>query len=242
MLARQATQGRIAGSHVASSGLQLAIQAPGEVVTLSDDDLSVINDRHSAEELTAEDVVVFQDFALSNARVSDRPIQFTTAALEKLATLAEAGRSVCFNHLYGEIIGATFAGDVAEATVRDVEATWMRLRWYGVDNDRTSPERRQRLQDCRTGALRFGSVGVQGGAWEFVEVETADGWDHFFLIDDADDLQLREYSRVFFPASQGAGDAKFSANGSARAADGPLSNPTPLPVVEAPSPKVICVL
>lgn len=233
VLARQlpasgaAGSGRFAGSRVAPSGLQLALQAPGSVIATADDDVRAINDRHSAQELASSDVVVFQDYALSSARISDRPLQFTTAALRKLAALAEAGRTVCFNHDVNEVIGSTFAGDVAEATVRDVEATWLRLRWYGVLTDQTGPERRQRLQDCRTGALRYGSVHVVGGAWDFVEVEGPEGPEYFYLIDDADDLNLYEYSRCFIGASRGAGDHKFSAHSgrNAGAKGAPASTP-----------------
>ena len=232
-LAHELAAGPVSGSRVASSGLQLAMQATGEVVAVSDDDIRAINDRHSSEALSADDVVVLQDFALSNARISDRPIQFTTAALHKLAACAAGGRTVCFNHDWSDVIGATFAADVTDATVREVEATWLRLRWYGVVNADTSPERRQRLQDCRTGTLRFGSVGVWGGNWEFVEVEGPDGFDYFYLVDDADDLELREYSRVYFGASAGAGDAKFRASGR------PSSPPAP---TSGASPKVLCVL
>ena len=234
-LAKAASAGHVAGSRVSASGLQLAMQAPGTVIELADDDLSVINDRHSAQALTAEDVVVFQDYALPNVRANDRPIQFTTAALSKLASHAEAGRTVLKGHVWDSVIGATFAGDVVEETVREIQASWLRLRWYGVTTDQTSPERRQHLQDCRTGTLRFGSVGVVGGDWEFVEVEGPDGWDYFYVIDDSDDLTLREYSRVYYGAMTGAGDSKFS----------PIKTgkpPPPPPPAPAEKPQVLCVL
>lgn len=241
-LAKQAARGHLSGSHVSSSGLQLAMQAPGAVIELADDDLTVINERHSSQELTAEDLVVFQDYALSNVRANDRPIQFTTAAIEKLAAHATAGRSVLKGHNRDAVIGATFAGDTVEATVRDVEATWLRLRWYGVTTDQTSPERRQRLQDCRTGTLRFGSVGVVGGDWEFVEIEGPDGWDYFYMIDDSDDLTLREYSRCFMGAATGAGDAKFAAGADSGSSDDTATPPPSSSPAPATKPQVLCVL
>lgn len=233
-LARDLGTGPFLGSRVAPGGVALAMQAPGATVAVQDDDVRAINERHSAEALEAGDLVVFQDYALSSRRVSDRPLQFTTAALEKLAALAAAGRTVCFNHDKDEVIGATFAGDVAEATVRGVEASWLRLRWYGVLTDQTSEGRRQRLLDCRTGTLRFGSVCVVGGEWDFVEVEGPDGPEFFYLIDDDDSLNLYEYSRCYIGASTGAGDHKFGPGG--------VPAPTHPNAPTGASPPTLCVL
>lgn len=234
VLLRAAPGTHFAGERVAPGGLALAMQASSRSVELTDADLRTINDRHSAQELSKDDVVVFQDYALSDRRITAPPIRFTQAALRKFAAQAVAGRSVCFDHRNNELIGATFDGDVAEATVRDLAAHWLRLRWYAVLNDQTSPERRQRVQDCRTGVLRFGSVGVFGGEWTFQEVEGPDGPEYFYEIDDSPSLGLREYSRVYIGAADGAGDHKFSAaSTSAR---------TPAALSPSPKPQVLCVL
>ena len=44
-----------------------------------------------------------------------------------------------------------------------------------IRNAETSAERRQMLQDCQTGVLRYCSIHVTGGTWSFHEVETPDG-------------------------------------------------------------------
>ena len=245
-LARDLTAKRVAGVQVAPSGVHvdLAMQDAGEAIEATTDDLRTINARHAGQELAAEDVVVFQDYALSSARMNDRPIQFTRAALERLADEFSAGRSVCLGHNHDHVIGATFAADVVDETVRGVEASWLRIRWYGVLTDQTSEARRQTLQDCRTGVLRFGSVGVWGGAWEFVELEGPDGPEFFYLIDASDDLMGREYSRVYFGASTGAGDSKFSAAPTTGAPAPTPSTPASPPSREggAVTPQVLCVL
>ena len=226
--------GRFAGERLAPQGVQLAMQSAGAVIAVSDEDVRAINDRHSSQQLAAEDLVVFQDFALSDARIVSPPIRFTRAALDTLAEQAAAGRTVCHQHRHTEVIGTTFAADVVEQEVRGVSAHWLRLRWYAVLTDQTSPERRQRVQDCRTGALRYGSVGVTGGEWDFVEMEGPDGPEFFYLVDTSDTLSLMEYSRCHLGAASGAGDHKFSAGTPA-----PIAPPAP-PV--RTSPDLVCVL
>ena len=232
-LARDTPPAAFSGSRVAPSGLTLAMQAAGRVVEASAEDLAVINDLHSGQALDAADVVVLQDYALSDARIDYPPIRFTGAALAKLAAHAEEGRTVCFNHDTDQVIGATFAAHVEGATVRGIEATWLRLRWYAVLTDQTSAERRQRVQDCRTGVLRYGSVGISGGSWDFVEVEGPNGFEYFYLIDDSDDLRLREYSRCYLGAAHGAGDSKFAA---------PAPTTPPTQPASGGTPKTLCVL
>lgn len=217
--------------------VSLAMQAQGEVIEASDDDLALINERHSAQELAAGDVVVFQDYALHNQRLVYRSLQFTTGALEHLAGRAQAGRTVLFDHRHTAPIGAVFAADIVQATVRDIEARWLRLRWYAVLTDQTDDARRQLVQDCRTGVLRFGSVGMRGGDWQFQEIETDDGFDFWYTIDADDTLEMLEYSRVYMGAAQGAGDAKFRA--ALSATPGPESQPGAGPP-RPPAPKPVC--
>ncbi|MEO1077563.1 MAG: hypothetical protein AAFX41_16610 [Bacteroidota bacterium] len=233
----------------APGALRLAMQAAAQDIQASDDDLALINERHSGLALSVDDVVVFQDYALHNRRLTHRSLQFTRGALDALAARARDGRSVIRDHRWRDLIGSVFDADVVEATVRGVEAAWLRLRWYAVLTDDTSPERRSLIQDCRTGVLRFGSVGVMGGSWEFQEIETEDGWDYWYLIDDdgADgqpgSLDLQEYSRTVMGAAQGAGDHKFSGQ-----ADGDVTSPAldslqPAPRRDAPSKTIdLCVL
>ncbi|MEM8558369.1 MAG: hypothetical protein AAGG50_11155 [Bacteroidota bacterium] len=202
--------------------LRLSMQAAGEAIAPSADDLRTINARHSGVELAADDVVIFQDYALHTQRLARRPLQFTRAALQTLAKRAREGRTVLFDHQADRPLGAVFAADVVDATVRDIETAWLRLRWYAVLNEDTSAERRQLIQDCRSGVLRYGSCAPLGGQWDFQEVEDPDGeWSYFWLIDTADDLNLTEYSRVYLGAAQGAGDHKFSGRG--------MSAPAPSP-------------
>ncbi|MEL7364042.1 MAG: hypothetical protein AAFN13_18345, partial [Bacteroidota bacterium] len=221
--------------------LRLAMQAAAQDIQASDDDLALINERHSGLALTADDVVVFQDYALHNQRLTHRSLQFTRGALNTLAARARDGRSVIRDHMWRDLIGSVFDADVVEATVRGVVApdggavAWLRLRWYAVLTDDTSPERRSLIQDCRTGVLRFGSVGVIGGSWDFQEIETENGWDYWYLIDDdgsdgqPGSLDLQEYSRTVMGAAQGAGDHKFSGQADS------LDSPQPAPRREAPS-------
>ncbi|MEM8599293.1 MAG: hypothetical protein AAGF99_05185 [Bacteroidota bacterium] len=219
----------------ASTALRLSMQAAGAAIEASADDLRTINARHSGVELTTDEVVVLQDYALHNQRLARRSIQFTRGALEKLATRAKEGRTALFDHQADRPLGSVFDADVVEETVRGVEGAWLRLRWYAVLNDETSAERRQLIQDCRSGVLRFGSCGLMGGDWQFQEVEDENGdWDYFWLIDDADNLDLTEYSRVYLGAAQGAGDHKFSERGGA---------PTPPTLPTKPSTAIdLCVL
>lgn len=211
-LARQLAAGPLPGSRVLASELTLRMQTAGQAIAVSADDLRVINGTHSGAELAEAEVAVFQDYAANDVRVDMPPIRFTRAALRKFADHAIQGRSVKLDH-GRTLVGATFAADVEETTVREVAAHWLRLRWYAVLNDQTSPERRQDVQDCRTGVRRFGSIGMFGGDWQFQEIEGPDGFEYFYDIDDDDSLWLREYSRVDLGAVAGAGDHQFQRSG-----------------------------
>lgn len=232
--------GHVGGAAIAPAGLQLAMQGQAETITPSAEDLRVINASHSGRELTADEVVVFQDYAACTARVPRPPIRFTRAYLDRMAEAATEGRTVLFDHRDNDPIGATFAADVVEYTVRGIEAEWLRIRWYAVVNETTSEERRQRVQDCETGVLRYCSIRAMGGSWDFHEAELPDGsYDYFYVVDAADDANLGEHSRVYLGAVPGAGDHKFSFDDSATE---PPSGGAPKPDPTSSTPRVLCVL
>lgn len=232
LLRSSASSAPVSGARIAPTGLQLAMQTSAKVIEATDEDLRVINERHSAQELTKDDVVVFQDYACSTARVVRPPIKFTRAYLDRMAEKATEGRTVLHDHREDRHIGTTFQADVVTSTVRGVEAEWLRTRWYAVLNDQTSDERRQLIQDCRTGVLRYTSIRALGGSWTFTELEGPDGPEYFYEIDDAADADLGEVSRVYKGAVSGAGDHKFSAK-----------ETTPLNPSDSPKPsQVLCVL
>ena len=235
------------GQLVSPAGVQLSMQAGGDRVEATADDLRLINEHHSAQELTADDVVVFQDYACSTARIPFPPIRFTRAYLDRMAELAAQGRSVLFEHDEQQPIGTTFAADVVSATVRGVTADWLRIRWYAVLSDQTSAERRQRVQDCRTGILRYTSIRAMGGTWDFQETEVPDGaggttWDYHYLVDTSESANLGEVSRTFLGASTGAGDHKFSAKAGEISPDSSIQPAPPQTAADGGSPKVLCVL
>lgn len=232
---RQLAPGQaVPASRLAPEGVRLdfAMQDAGEAIAPGADDLRVINRLHSGLELTEDDVVVFQDYALSTERMNDRPIRISRAALDALAEQYAAGRSVLLDHQWDRPIGSTFAADVVEETVRGVQAEWLRIRWFAVLTDDTSPDRRQLVQDCRTGALRFGSCGLYGGEWVFAELE---GGDFEYVVQPAEDLHGREYSRVYYGANTGAGDHKFTASKDGHPSHGP-SRPATTGPAAPPSP------
>jgi hypothetical protein len=210
---------------LAGGSLRLAVESTLRLsAEVSDAELRAINE-HAHVALTKDQVRVFTDYAIHNKRLVTRPLQFTTAALEAMAEQAKAGRSILHNHRTGEPLGSSFDAEVVRETVRGVEADWVRIKWFGVVSDDTSPERRQRLLDCATGVYRFGSVGVSGGKRKVKDVETPDGWDYWLEIDADDTLLLEEYSRVHMGAAQGAGDMKFTADGTGAAAKDGLNGP-----------------
>ena len=85
-------------------------------------------------------------------------------------------------------IGATFAAEIREDTVRGQKANWLVVRHYVVTKG-ASPERLQHVSDMRFGVLRYTSISFSGGAWEYVE---GPGGDYFFRVDDSDEATGRD--------------------------------------------------
>lgn len=209
-------QARLLELRASGKPVRLRFQPAGQAASPSSEDLQLINERHSSVELTEDDIIVFQDYAVSD-RVANKPIRFTEAALERLAESYTSGRTVLFHHNDEYPVGTTFAAEVAEETVRGVEAKWLKTRWYAVTKN-ASEQRLQDIQDAQTGVMRYASVGIFGGQWEHVETDAEDG-EHsvrYFLIDDnpgaprTERLDGREMSRVYLGAMEGAGDSSFS--------------------------------
>ena len=203
--------------HLKSEQLAVSFQGTGRPAEVTDEDLAVINERHSAITLSAEDIVVFEDYA-ANDRLTSKPVRLTKKALEKFAADYTQGRTVQYDHDEDKPVGATFAAQVIEDTLRGVTANWLVTRWYAVTKD-ASELRRQRIQDMQTGVKRYTSVGLTGGSWDFQEVEGPDGGTiYFYEVDDDENARPRlesdELSRVKMGAVYGACDsvAKNSAN------------------------------
>lgn len=196
-------------SHIKGDALQVRFNGVGQRVTATADDLRTINERHSQIELTAEDIVVFQDYAANDVRTR-RPLRFTKEYLEAIVASYEEGRTTLLHHRETYPIGATFAARVEKATVRGVEANWLVVRHYAVTRD-ASPERLQHIQDMQTGVLRYTSIEARGGNWQWQEVEGPNGTEYYYEVDASDDAEGGELSRVYLGAMYGAGDSKFSA-------------------------------
>ena len=193
--------------HVEGESLAPTFAARGEAAEVTQEDLDIINERHSGQQLEASDIEVFQRYSANDKRMR-RPLRFTSRALRKLAEEFTEGRTVLVNHDNDRWLGRTFAARVEEATVRGITANWLAVRFYVV-TEGASEQRMQDIQDVRTGVMGYDSPTVAGGAWEFQEVEGPDGeTDYFYEIDsdpDGDPLEAWELSMVYIGAGRGAG-------------------------------------
>lgn len=193
-------------------GVRVSFAGPGERVTPTEADMAAIN-AGSPSPLTADDVHVFQDYAVSDGPIT-QPIRFTRAALDRIAACYDEGRSVLRDHDSGLLSGRTFAADIVREAVRGgQEHDWVRVRWFALAAN-PDARRAQFVADCRAGILRECSVGVDGGLWDFVEAPGGTG-DYYFVIDDSAEAPMRldavELSRVNMGACIGAGDVRGAA-------------------------------
>lgn len=193
-----------------ATGAALSIQfaGTGQPVRVTSDDLDRIN-QHSRLDLAEADVAVFEDYAAHSLRAT-KPVRFTQRALEALAAEYIKGRTVLMHHDQRHPIGATYHADVVQATHNDVEASWLRIKWYGVLKD-ASQKRSQDLMDCRTGVMRYTSIRFDGGNWQYHEDEVSGAYVYWYEIDidetGVTPLTAIEVSRVGLGAMQGASDA-----------------------------------
>lgn len=210
-----AAQADVLAHYLQGESLAATFQGQGKAATVTEQDLRIINERHSGDELTADDIRVFERYS-ANDVLMRRPLRFTKAALEKLAADAEQGRTVLIQHDTQRYFGRVFAGTVEEATVRGVTANWLVTRLYAVTKG-ASEARLQDISDVAHGIIGFDSVTVAGGDWTFVEVEGPEDADgnrshhYHYEVDDNEGaprperLELRELSMVHLGAVDGAG-------------------------------------
>lgn len=163
--------------------MKVAFQGLGKKAEPTKDDLAVIN-QHASETLTMDDVRVFERYVANDAPMRS-PLKFTRRALVKFAEDFVQGRGVHLDHLNSKGFGRTFAADVVEATVRGIEANWLRLRFYAVTKNATA-ERLQLLQDVASGVLSYDSITFMAGRWTFHEVSEGEQEIFFFEVDDDD--------------------------------------------------------
>ena len=174
------------------SASQASVHEPTET------ELAKINEISSVD-LSAGEVVVFEDFAASNEQMEKRPMRLTESALRRLKARYRRGRQFRAGHDEKQRVGATFDAEVTEANVNGHDALWLRTKSYAVRNEETTPKRRQLIQDMKTGVLQYTSIGAQGGSWDTVELD-GEGGGHMIEISHDPDagkpLQVIELSRV----------------------------------------------
>lgn len=172
------------------------------------EELEQINELSSVQ-LGADEVVVFEDLAASTEPMPNRPMRLTKSALQRLASRYRDGRQFVVQHDVTERVGSTFDASVSRETVDGTEADWLRVKSFAVVNEETTDERRQTIQDMKTGVLRHTSVSLDGGEWETVELETDAGERTLIEIRDNPDasgqrLEAEELSRVHLGAVENA--------------------------------------
>jgi hypothetical protein len=172
------------------------------------DELEQINELSSVQ-LGADEVVVFEDLAASTEPMPNRPMRLDVSALNRLAERYRDGRQFVVQHDVTERVGSTFDASVSRETVDGTEADWLRVKSFAVVNEETTDERRQTIQDMKTGVLRHTSVSLDGGEWETVELETDAGERTLIEIRDNPDasgqrLEAEELSRVHLGAVENA--------------------------------------
>lgn len=172
------------------------------------EELEQINELSSVQ-LGADEVVVFEDLAASTEPMPNRPMRLTKSALQRLASRYRDGRQFVVQHDVTERVGSTFDASVSRETVGGTEADWLRVKSFAVVNEETTDERRQTIQDMKTGVLRHTSVSLDGGEWETVELETDAGERTLIEIRDNPDasgqrLEAEELSRVHLGAVENA--------------------------------------
>lgn len=189
-----------------------------ETVTLepTDSRLEQINDAHSDITLQTDDVEIFRDFAVHDRGPAEgmrRPLQFTQAALQKLGSDFQRGRTMNVHHNGERQVGTTFGAELLEnKEVRGVTATWLAVDWY-APTLHASEQRMQDITDMQTGVLRYTSIEFAGGDWQEQQMEMPDGnSEFFFLVDAADEngafrgqLEAEGIARVALGAVRGAG-------------------------------------
>jgi len=172
------------------------------------EELEQIN-KLSSVQLGADEVVVFEDLAASTEPMPNRPMRLTKSALQRLASRYRDGRQFVVQHDVTERVGSTFDASVSRESVDGTEADWLRVKSFAVVNEETTDERRQTIQDMKTGVLRHTSVSLDGGEWETVELETDAGERTLIEIRDNPDasgqrLEAEELSRVHLGAVENA--------------------------------------
>ena len=174
------------------SASQASVHEPTET------ELAKINEISSVD-LSADEVVVFEDFAASNEQMEKRPMRLTESALRRLETRYQRGRQFRAGHDEKQRVGATFDAEVTEENVNGHDALWLRTKSYAVRNEATTPRRRQLIQDMKTGVLQYTSIGAQGGRWDTVGLD-GEGRDPIIEISHDPDaekpLEATELSRV----------------------------------------------
>lgn len=171
-------------------------------------ELEQINEISSVQ-LGADEVVVFEDLAASTEPMPNRPMRLDVSALSRLAERYRQGRQFVVQHDVNERVGSTFDASVARETVGGTETDWLKVKSFAVVNEETTDERRQTIQDMKTGVLRHTSVSIDGGEWETVELETDNGERTLIEIRDNPDatgqrLEAEELSRVHLGAVEDA--------------------------------------
>lgn len=169
--------------HAAGHCLKVSFDGLGQAATATEGDLKEIN-RHASETLALDDVRVFERYSANDVHQRNKPLRFTQRALLKMSKDFEAGRGVHLDHDSSKGFGRTIGSAVEKATVRGVEAHWLKLRFFAVTKNAT-PERLQLIQDVASGVLGYDSPSILGGAWEYKEEEAPDGsLITFFEVDD----------------------------------------------------------
>jgi len=201
----------------AQSGGQLSVTYKTRRTTTldtTDDRLAVINEHHSNIELQPGDVELFRDYAVHNLGPGEgmrKPLQFTEAALRKLGSDFQEGRTMNVHHNGERQVGTTFGATVERNTeMRGVEATWLAVDWYAPTLD-ASDKRLQDIRDMQTGVLRYTSIEFAGGEWNEQSLSASER--PFFEIDVTDDghfhdrLEAEGIARVGLGAVRGAGSS-----------------------------------
>ena len=182
-------------------------------LSATDGRLALINEQHSDIELQPDDVEVFRDYAVHDLGPSEgmrRPLRFTEAALQKLGSDFEEGRTMNLHHDGERQVGATFGASLKRGQeVRGVTATWLTVDWFAPTLNATN-QRLQDIRDMQTGVIRHTSIEFAGGQWTerslganedrpYFEIDVGDP-DSF-----RDQLEAEGIARVGLGAVRGAG-------------------------------------
>lgn len=172
----------------------------GQAFEVTNDDLARIN-QQAWKPLRKEDVLCFERYVVNDQISSSRSVQFTARALEKIAADYRQGRQRLLFHDRRLPLGMTLDASVVEAEVFNVKGKWVKTREF-IPLGALSDQDRTRLE---SGVMRYDSIGISGGKWEWVENDDVS----FIRIDHDPEyrrpLNAREVSFVYLGEMWGAG-------------------------------------